>query len=525
MIIYQDDLEYGMKRVDVESAKIKIQNFLKQNNDEVKSEETTTSSIVEPQDSYVDVESVKTNVGKRVRALINSGSSRFKKGYIGVIVADVAEVTEEHIQMYNMSGYSKGMKDAYIIEPDKHKGTYVTLSKSDLNYSYDFIDEVEKEFEAAKSEFNKKNSTANLSNKPIANLPTQDQLFKSEVLSSDYYAAITKVEIGPLTLDVASYSIVDITEKLESVRKMLSGVDRETTRSYVVKAINSVERLSNKMGEIVAEEIQKAGLEIKSGVKGISALKGYTGNDYKQINKYLRFGVYSDSNPNGMHDNYKEYVTKQISDIDKLFDNHGIRFPEHLKVYRGGSISRQEIDELNAGGVYEMSAYSSTSVKSAIAHNFAKIQPHEFGTYLSKDGETLPNLGNDGSNQGNKIFMEIDRLDRCLGIFISMASQHKAELELILNRGTMIKCRKDHKVVQIGKTSHDETLGKWYGKFSVVDKESLLESLPIEYKKFLQRINEVTEPLDDIMFKLGLTEFVLRDIAEEFGVELEVQPE
>lgn len=178
------------------------------------------------------------------------------------------------------------------------------------------------------------------------------------------------------------------------------------------------------------------------------AIKGYTGVDYKHINKLLRTGEAVDS--------LRAHLEKEIADIDSAIDENGV-IEEPARVFRGiigyapgtsgfnGTDWSQVMKDLKVGDVFTDEAYMSTSNKPAIAYGFFGAGLGASGYTGSKDSPSNQEFESTNAN----VFFSIDLPagSKALGIPDDFSTSSREE-EVLLPRGTKLKVKAIRRVKQ-----------------------------------------------------------------------------
>jgi hypothetical protein len=478
----------------------------------------TKEEPIAPEDSYVEIQTeepfdLTKQKGKFVRMTADSGSSKLKASEVAKIVdyGMNGDDFDTALAVYGLPSSTKIDEPFLVVQPVKHIEKHVLLKLSDNGSTYNILDTYDAESDSEVSS-KAKNTGVNASNKPVKNDSPVVELSKTqEQLLREY--GMEPFKFGPISIDLAGLSIVDLTDKIKEIQSYFPSLDTETLKTMVTKNYERVVNLSENIGNSMHHIIMQHDLEFKGGTKGTSSIKAYSGNAYNNINKYLRFG---EDLINGVSGYALEDTKKHIEALDKVFEKHGKKFPADLKVYRGASMTAEEIQILDDGGYYEMTSYSSTSLRPEVAHNFAKVGSYSFVKGATGDQDDI----SVDTRQGNKVFMEISDLDKCLCLYINEVSEYKNEREMLINRGTIVQAKdKLIKVMNI-KQAGDIKGGVWVGRFRVV--EALNEmAMPVYMKDFFKLLREQLEPYEDALMNLAILQIGLIGLAEENGFNIE----
>lgn len=315
-----------------------------------------------------------------------------------------------------------------------------------------------------------------------------------------------EVELFPgVKLKLAAYDFVTLGKTLSTLKDNMGGAAISKDRLDVV--MSQLNNAADHYGRALDRIIIKSGKYIHpqntdTVLKG--AINYYTGSGYAGMNKALRSG------------NTDSSFSKDIAHIDEAYRQYGIKFPKDFVVYRGASISNEELEALQQGKAYEMASYSSASLNPRVGRNFAKYEAvPALDTMVNGElGAELSNTGINESRQGNKIFMAISGLDQTLSIYIARVSNFEDELELLINRGTFVK--KNGELVHIHTSKSNKTRA-WYGRFRVVHTTN--EGRLVDVLSLLEQVNPEIGEIVDTMDKVGLLQYFIQlqldDLAEE----------
>ena len=123
------------------------------------------------------------------------------------------------------------------------------------------------------------------------------------------------------------------------------------------------------------------------------------------------------------------------------------------------------------------------------------------------------------SSQGNKILLDIDRLDRVLCLYIKEVSNYSdSELEVLINRGTLVKIRGQNKAVKIANRMNKPENGVYYAKVSCVgDGNQLFEG--VRFKHLKQMLNESYREAQQTLDNINIVSFYLESVKEDLDIE------
>jgi hypothetical protein len=191
-----------------------------------------------------------------------------------------------------------------------------------------------------------------------------------------------------------------------------------------------------------------------------------------------------------------------------------------MQVYRGASMTNDDIETLNGGGTYTNSSYSSCSLAMTKAFDFAKMSPLSTAKALANGGvlkgeDTF--LGS--TSQGNKVMLVIDRLDKCLSLYLEGVTKISAEFEILLNRGTVMKCKNGEKmlcVVDIPGDGVSKGRKGWFGKMSIVGTAGLaiMESAPKSLKSLVESTLSESKEVIEYMDKCSMVAYALTEMSD-----------
>ena len=454
------------------------------------------------------------NQPNRIRMLVNSGSSSLPQGKEANVIGAYKLSTFKQIYAQyklpeNVANKVNGPL-VLIVKPIGQEGKFVALSVTvsqlnDSNSSFEYFDFEKGSYpkpvvpEKPKVDFNyvPKNDSA--------------KTFETPESFTKALKDIEPVNFGPVKIGFGDdVSVIGVADKLNEVKKFFGNLPPNEVQSVVSDMLGKVEGVQKKLSASINKFLSENSLYYGQGTatpESVNAVSSYTGSGYGSINSYLRTGE-ADSSSN---------VALRVAQIDAGFAAEGIRFPKDLNVYRGASISEDQIKTLKKFSIIPLTGYASVSLRAHIANSFAGVGGYASdmvkGALITFDDEENRNLpqAEIGSKQGNKIIYSINRLDRCLAIAVKNISQHSHEEEIILNRGTHIKLRPGAKIQKVMNrynpygSNVGEDDGLWIAKVEIAPNAVSESSL----RAFLLReaVNKFSEAQDAVAF----TAFFLED--------------
>lgn len=427
-----------------------------------------------------------------------SSSSKLPAKSFGRIVNQFDECTEHLLNEYDIKFKGTVGKSVYIIEPIKHQNYFVAILTEFENVDYNLL--TDSEFAEKKgyqqSPFNIKNPPSVRHDAPLAPLPSFTSLIEK----------IVPINVGPVQISFAGVSAIDIGAKLNELTEYFGGMNKTKVKEIAYKALSDSDDNATTIARKISNELSKNGMnfsEDSSHKDAVTAITEYTHNAYKECNLILR----------GLVDADADYNTskKIIANIDKSFADAGVRMPMDLRVYRGSSIDNTEVDKLNSGGTHEMAGFTSTSLRPATAYAFTKMSS-ELGTVSDyttayASGELIKANVPTSRKGTSKVLLDINRLDRCLNLYVEKVSGFSSECELIINRGVLVKNREGTMLKPVAKDPSDPEKMLYYAKVSVVsDGVQIFESTQKSYRAFL---SEAIAKSSEIMDNVAVTQFYM----------------
>jgi hypothetical protein len=480
---------------------------------------STDNGMVHPDITNGDIGTKPSfNQPNRIKMLVNSGSSSLPQGKEAVVYGAYKLSTFK--QIYSQFKIPENVASkvggplVLVVTPlgkaDKFVALSVTASQlNDSNSSFEYFD------------FNK-----GMYPKPVVpekpkvdfNYVPKNDSAKTFEIPESFTKALKEIEpvnFGPVKIGFGDdVSIIGVADKLNEVKKFFGKLPENELQSVVSDMINKIDGVQKKLSASINKFLSENNLHYGSGgatPESINAVTMYTGSGYGSINAYLRTGE-ADSSSN---------IVLRVAQIDAGFAAEGIRFPKDLNVYRGASISEDQINMLKKFSIIPLTGYASVSLRAHIANSFASVGGYSSemvkGALITFDDDEnrkdLPSAEVQ-SKQGNKIIYSINRLDRCLAIAVKNISQHSHEEEIILNRGTHIKLRPGAKLQKVMNryNPYGENVGKddglWIAKVEIAPNAVSESSL----RSFLLReaVNKFSEAQDAVAF----TAFFLEDCLE-----------
>lgn len=468
----------------------------------------------------------------------DSGSSSLKKGdYAHIVGLYSNSQVKDILKQYNipLNDTSKFNAKGIMIVKPSGKDKYVALpahttNNNDPKNHFDFLDQAMNKIpEPVVPQEELKPQIPNfISDDTAAKNPNaKDILVNQWDLQELAEESFKDIEVGPIKISLTGGSVIEITEKVKKVSQYFGAMSTSQATNMVrevrYRIDSAISKYITSVNKVLREEdaflkFDYSNPEHKNQQNSISM---YTGSDYGPINEYLRKG---DSVFTHLHvQSYRKKIVGHVSNIDQAFAEHGVRLPESLTVYRGASISGDDIKALQADKSIGLSGYASVSLKPSVAESFSNIS----GTDLSRGGaslfiqQTQPTNSDPlpqtsmSSRQGNKILYNINRLDRCLSLMLKDVSGHSTEEEILLNRGTKINQTMLVKVLDRdeGDQQVTDNDGIWFCKAKISHK-SLSEGIK-GFRSYLLKEDTASElsTLDEV----SILDFVLADIEERLG--------
>lgn len=184
-------------------------------------------------------------------------------------------------------------------------------------------------------------------------------------------------------------------EQQEVKEKPVASVEnRKVTQTN--QELTGVKIINHKEAETTIDEIRK--YPDKFTEKELDGLKGYTGSDYKYINKYLR----DPANRREYNEEETQYIEKQIKSIKEALGKTSLE--QNVMVFRGTDrneingitgldvvgLSAEEIKEKIVGKTYVKKDFTSTSINKKRAETFtSKDQKVLFNIILPEKSQAL----------------------------------------------------------------------------------------------------------------------------------------
>lgn len=434
-----------------------------------------------------------------IRMLVDSGSSKLLKGEFASTVDRWEVCTDQLLDDFNIKNKDLLGKPVLIVHPVNNPEYTVALSGFPIGvYNYLSAKDYALEKEYKQSEFNKAQHPVQNPNAKVA--PISDMA----MLLSD----VEPLDIGPIQIKFDGITLIDVGEKLNEMTKFFGSMSPENIRAIAQKGLASVEKSSEKVATQMVKELRAAEMIVLDHhltQHQLEAVRAYTGTFYRSVNMVLR-GQKPKSD--------SDYAEKVIEGMDSAYSDRGIRFPASTRVYRGASIYEDDIKLLNEGKTYEMTGYTSTSFTPSTAYAFLSIGG--IGGSVGVDAIAASAVGKESkvsftSKAGNKILFDIDRLDRCLSLYVDSISKNSGERELILNRGVIVKNRKGSQTIAVANDPTAPNNKFYFSKVSVVgDGSDIFENAPIEYKGFLMSLNEAMNNAKQALDNIAVTTFYLQ---------------
>lgn len=454
---------------------------------------------------------------RKIRAEVDTGSSSLTKGKEALIyglynIETFGKIFKKQFEI-NDNAAAKVLESewALIVKPVGTSNKFVAIGLNDKETTKDnskvsYADEYGNFDEPSKIELSSPSQKLNAHQ--IQDLPT------------DFYSTLEKLQIdfGPVKLNLGSSgdtSIIGLAEKIREVQIFFqSNLPPEVIEQQYNSMIYSVSDASMKLSRSINKFLGQQGLFFVGGSsspEAIQSVEYYTASGYRPINRYLR------GDTGNMNDDTKQNIAEHIQKVDTAFADAGVRFPRNLNVYRGASISLEEIDTLNQSKRIPLSGYASVSLRPDIAYSFGNFGGGKGSKLLrgallniglsEDDTENLPDMYVE-SKRGNKILYSINRLDRCLSLAVDRMSSNSGEDELLLNRGTEINNRPNSRVMKVVNSSQDKDVGIWIAKVEI----SPIAISESSMRNFLLReaLNKASEAQD----ALAILTFCLEDIGE-----------
>ena len=229
----------------------------------------------------------------------------------------------------------------------------------------------------------------------------KDSSKNTEEIKNDKKEESTKTsdknqEVSEKTLE--EYKNMSLDENTELYKKYSKDAMQAMTDNNMDKfhkLSDEISKLSKVRGEIIQKDKYEKGEQKEAEAKElgvtddeIEAVQGYTGNDYKTINKELRKGEVSEEN--------QKKVDTINSALDKLPKKRG-------KVYRGMSLPsniNEMLKEYEKGATVNMKAFTSTSESNKVAASFGAFRME----IDSKTGRDISGLSEFGEGEKEILF-------------------------------------------------------------------------------------------------------------------------
>lgn len=458
-----------------------------------------------PEETYVDIEPEKEpeyvppEVGPKdiIEMLDNTGSSSITKGDKAYVLGVFDSVS----QAQNTSGtvFSAAAKEK-VKEGDK----VVVLLPYNLTKKFVLIPlSAEVKFKLIEKHDPSKDvkvepeKDEKLKNVPAAVKVSTKQLgdaalsfdAKSFNISTPQIADLMKVNLAGVDISVQDFSIANLAVKLKNMFEAL-GADpnSDAAKKKLVDLSSALEDKSDDYAALLHSKIVSLKMQFKSSDQGAMSVEAYTGSAYQSANRYLR----------GTNDG--DYGKATVEGLDKAYSAAGVRFPDDMVVYRGQSMTDDEIITVNKKQRYKLVSYSSCSLRVQTAYSFSGMSSHKVGL-ASLTGYAADSYLQ--SKAGNKIMMAINKLSNCLSLYIATVSTFPKERELLLNRDTDLVLR-DKELTLVYEPVSSQNVKGYYGNFSVVP--TLNEAvLP---KSFSSLLNEA-KAIENDMNKINMMKFVV----------------
>lgn len=464
-----------------------------------------------------------------VYAKENSGSSAFVKDEKAEIFALYTKDEFKDIKdKFNMNpkGVDKIISDKgfYVLILKTKIGKYVGYSldssaignPSFSSPSFEFLKDMDSTPEVTKKEEKKKKEDEDDAKFNLDKVASNPNALSVNELPESFQKILddASFNLGPIKVSLgADTSVIGVADKLEEVRSFFGTLPKDQLKDKMYEISGEVERVTAKLTKSINAYFDQnnAFLGQKEGTSEdyIHSVQIYTGSGYEAINNYLRgksTGISS-----------TEQIQKRVKSIDDAFSSEGVYLPPKLVVYRGASISTEQIEEMNKMKSIPLTGYASVSLRPSTALSF--MSGGVGFTELAK-ASTLKDISDPSqldqsyfsSSQGNKVFYSINRLDRCLSLALKKISNHPNEEEILLNRGVEVRPRQGKMIQRVMKRENgsgsDNGQGIWLARVEIAPKAISESSLT----KFLLReaIDKFTEAQD----ALALTSIFLDDYAE-----------
>lgn len=322
--------------------------------------------------------------------------------------------------------------------------------------------------------------------------------------------------LGPIKVSLGDdTSIIGVVDKLEEVRAFFGTLPKDVLKDKMYEISGEVDKVTAKLTKSINAYLDQnsafLGQKDNDNADYVHSVQIYTGSGYEAINNFLR-----GKNANGVSSTAQ--IEARVKSIDKAFESEGIYLPPKLPVYRGASISTEQIEEMNKMKSVPLTGYASVSLRPHIALSFmggGVSFTEVVGAATLKDVSDPSQLDKAyySSNQGNKILYSITRLDRCLSLALKKISNHPNEEEILLNRGTEVRPRQGKLVQRVmkremGSGDADNGQGIWLARVEIAPKAISESSLA----QFLLR--EAVDKFTEAQDVLALTSVFLDDYAE-----------
>jgi hypothetical protein len=458
---------------------------------------------------------------KVIKMITQSGSSSLPAGALANVIEFFPAITSHAVINYkipnSVENYFLNSGDPLIIvSPTDNSSKFVALSVMKEGIGYVYVSGKGYKDKLAQAKANTAVAEVpdslppalKITDKPVSEF--YSDRFKDWV-KANRPNLTSSVEFMPgVTIDLPEYDFLALGEKLRTIGEAF-GTQAAITRDRANVLLGQLRNKSSSIADFIESQIEQTGLYLKPGSKGVAGVKAYSGTDYSRINDYIR-------KPPEEVSSYNTETLDKIRKIDDAFRLYGIRLPKDLPVYRGASISDADVAALDKGGVHVMDSYSSASLKTYTAEDFFRAHP-EVGVLSitqTKDNTPVTIDYSIGSKQGNKIFFTIRGLDRCISLYIAQVSQFSHEKELLINRGTSVKCEVSPttggltKPVLVHKSKNGVKC--WAARVTVAN--SLTEST-VSFRSLLEQRSPDMKELLDMNDKYGLIMYKLQLILDD----------
>lgn len=226
-----------------------------------------------------------------------------------------------------------------------------------------------------------KEKMAGSSNKPVSIAEQMDIVEKLKAKKKSAYGDWTSKKITEAEYDQIFEDYSEAKEKLDKLidaaqggsgKKSSSGKQKKQT-SKAAPTYGGMNPLIDSTPKYYSSAIRPTDKSYENNVLGVDAIRGitasptketpgyktfvnYTGNGYKAINNYLRYGEHLDS-----------ARIEGCKQMDEFMNTH--RTTEPMTVYRG--VSQSVVDKIEQSGIYVDKGYSSTSATASVAKNWS----------------------------------------------------------------------------------------------------------------------------------------------------------